>query len=42
MSCWYGPTKVIEDADAENGNAAVNVEQQSQSLSGPGESSAWI
>ena len=47
MSCWYGPANVTEDADAGNGNAAVNVEQQSQSLSGPGESSAngsnaWI
>ena len=40
MSCWYGPANVTEDADAGNGNAAVNVEQQSQSLSGPGESSA--
>ena len=40
MSCWYGPIKVTEDADAGNGNVVVNVEQQSQSLSGPGESSA--
>ena len=40
MICWYGPTKVTEDADAGNGNAAVNVEQQSQSLSAPGESLA--
>ena len=38
MSCWYGPANVTEDADAGNGNVAVNVEQQSQSLSGPGES----
>ena len=46
MSCWYGPTNIIE-VDARNYNAAMNVEQQSQSLSGPGESSAngsnaWI
>ena len=34
MSCWYGPANVTEDADAGNGNAVVNVEQQSQSLSG--------
>ena len=40
MSCWYGPSNVTEDADVGNGNAAVNVEQQSQSLSGPSESSA--
>ena len=40
MSYWYGPTNVIEDADAGNSSAAMNVEQQSQSLSGPGESSA--
>ena len=47
MSCWYGPTKVRKDVDAGNGNAATNIEQQSQSLSGPSESSnnesnAWI
>ena len=47
MSCWYGPTNVTKDVDAGNGNAAMNVEQQSQSLSGPGEcsnsgSNAWI
>ena len=46
MSCWYGPTKVIEDADVGNGNATINVEHQSQSLSGPTEfsnngSNAW-
>ena len=40
MSCWYGPTNVTKDADARNGNAVVNVEQQSQSLSEPGESSS--
>ena len=38
MSCWYGSANVIEDADAGNGNAAIDVEQQSQSLSGPSES----
>ena len=36
---WYGPVKVIEDTDVGNGSADVNVEQQSQSLSGPSESS---
>ena len=40
MSCWYGLANVTEDVDARNGNAVVNVEQQSQSLSGPGESLA--
>ena len=45
--CNNGPANVTEDADVGNGNAAVNVEQQSQSLSGLGESSAngsnvWI
>ena len=39
--------KVTKDVDARNGNVAVNIEQQSQRLSGPGESSnngsnAWI
>ena len=38
ISCWYEPTKVIEDADARNGNAAINIEQQSQIMSGSGES----
>ena len=47
MSCLYGPANVTKDADARNGNVALNVEQQSQSLSGPSESSAngsnaWI
>ena len=40
MSCWYGPANVTKDADAGNRNAAMNVEHQSQSLSGPGESLA--
>ena len=33
MSCWYGPANVVEDANAGNNNAAMNVEEQSQSLS---------
>ena len=38
---------MTKDADAENGNVVINVEQQSQSLSGPSESlangsNAWI
>lgn len=37
MSCWYGPTKVTKDADVGNGNVAINVEHQSQSLSRLGE-----
>ena len=40
MSCWYGPIKVTEDADVGNDNATMHVEQQSQSLSGLGESLA--
>ena len=39
MSYWYGLVKVTEDIDAGYGNVAVSVEQQSQSLSGLGESS---
>ena len=47
MDYWYGPTKVTKDANARNGNAAITVEQQTQSLGGPNESSnsgsnAWI
>ena len=40
MSCWYGLAKVTEDANARNANAVVDVEHQSQSLSGLGVSSA--
>ena len=39
MSSWYAPTVMVGDADAGNGNAAINAEQQSQALSGPRESS---
>ena len=39
MSSWYAPTVMVGDADAGNGNAAINAEQQSQALSGLRESS---
>ena len=46
ISYWYGLTKVTKDVDVGNGNVVVNIEQQTQSLSGPGEpsnngSNAW-
>ena len=40
MSSWYKPVNVIDDVDAQNGNAAHNSQQQSQNISGPGVSSS--
>ena len=40
MSSWYKPINVIDDVDAQNGNAAQNLQQQSQNISGLGVSSS--
>ena len=40
MSSWYKPINVIDNVDAQNGNAAQNSQQQSQNISGLGVSSS--
>ncbi len=39
MISWYSPLKVAEDGEARNGDVSSNVEQESQLISGPQESS---
>jgi hypothetical protein len=39
MASWYSPLKVAEDGKARNGDVSSNVEQESQLISGPQESS---
>jgi hypothetical protein len=39
MANWYSPLKVVEDEEARNGDVSSNVEQESQLISGPQESS---
>jgi hypothetical protein len=39
MVCWYSPLKIVEDGEARNGDVSSNVEQKSQLISGPQESS---
>ncbi len=39
MVSWYSPLKVVEDGEATNGDVSSNVEQESQLISGPQESS---
>jgi len=36
---WYSPLKVVEDGEVKNGDVSSNVEQESQLISGPQESS---
>jgi len=38
MVSWYPPLKIVEDAEARNGDVPSNVEQESQLISGPQES----
>jgi len=39
MASWYSPLKVAEDGEIRNGDVSSNVEQESQLISGPQESS---
>jgi len=39
MVSWYSPLKVAEDGEVRNGDVSSNVEQESQLISGPQESS---
>ncbi len=39
MISWYSPLKITEDGKARNGDVSSNVEQESQLISGPQESS---
>jgi len=39
MVNWYPPLKIIKDGEARNGDVPSNVEQKSQLISGPQESS---
>jgi len=39
MASWYSPLKVAEDGEAKNGDVSSNVEQESQLINGPQESS---
>jgi len=39
MVSWYPPLKIAEDGEAKNGDVPSNVEQKSQLISGPQESS---
>ncbi len=39
MVSWYSPLKIVEDGEAKNGDVSSNVEQKSQLISGPQESS---
>jgi hypothetical protein len=39
MASWYSPLKVAEDGEARNGDVSSNVEQESQLINGPQESS---
>ncbi len=39
MVSWYSPLKIAEDGETINGDVPSNVEQESQLISGPQESS---
>ncbi len=39
MANWYPPLKIVEDGEAKNGDVSSKVEQESQLISGPQESS---
>ncbi len=39
MVSWYPPLKIAENGEAKNGDVPSNVEQESQLISGPQESS---
>ncbi len=39
MVSWYSPPKIAEEGEARNGDVSSNVEQESQLVSGPQESS---
>ncbi len=39
MISWYSPLKIVKDGKARNGDVSLNVEQKSQLISGPQESS---
>jgi len=39
MISWYSPLKIAEDGEARNGDVLSNLEQKSQLISGPQESS---
>ncbi len=39
MVSWYPPLKIAEDGEARNGDVPLDVEQESQLISGPQESS---
>jgi hypothetical protein len=39
MVSWYPPLKIVEDGEARNGDVPSNVEQESQLINGPHESS---
>jgi len=39
MISWYSPLKIAEDGEVRNGDVSSNVEQESQLISGPQESS---
>ncbi len=39
MVSWYSPLKITEDGEVKNGDVSSNVEQESQLISGPQESS---
>jgi hypothetical protein len=39
MVSWCSPLKIIDDGEVRNGDVSSNVEQESQLISGPQESS---
>jgi len=39
MVGWYSPLKIAKDGEARNGDVSSNVEQESQLINGPQESS---
>ncbi len=39
MVSWYPPLKIVEDGKAKNGDVPLKVEQESQLINGPQESS---
>jgi len=39
MVSWYSPLKIAEDGEARNGGVSSNLEQESQLINGPQESS---
>ncbi len=39
MVSWYSPLKIAEDGEVRNGDVSSNVEQETQLINGPQESS---